>query len=761
MGAGVRRYWRLISCAVLVMAAVGVAVLLWPMDTGRYLRVRSSGEMLDRDGRLLHAFLTEDEQWCFARDLEDISPHLVRATIAAEDQRFRRHVGVDPFAVARAAWQNLRHGRVLSGASTLTMQVVKQVDRPGRSLSGKAYQAIQAVRLDARLSKDEILWAYLNTAPYGLNLVGCEAASRRYFGKPASELTVGESALLAGLPKAPTALMPLNYPEKARNRRDYVLGRMLDEGHVDAQVYRKTVDSAIGAEWHAFPRLSPHLAMTLRPGTRNQVRLTTTLDHAIQENAEAFLKNWLLTFDGEITNGAVLVADVADASVLARVGSADFFHTPGGGQVDTSRAARSPGSALKPFTYALAMERNTLYACEMLQDGSLDYGLYSPENYDGKRRGLVSASYALKRSLNVPAVTVLDRVGQNGVFALLLQAGLTTLNRPAAHYGLGLTLGSCEVRLDQLVAAYCALANLGEYRALKTLAGDTQDEGATMHLLSKGTAIQLFDMLEHPLPDEFGQGVVRAVGVMPRVCWKTGTSTGHRDAWCFVFNRHYVVGVWMGNNDSTPSKHLVGARAALPLAARLFRSLPAKGGPAWPAAGDDLRHVNVCAATGLPASSWCPYTREVLLPREQYLHRRCAVHYPVKAGSAWSVAERWPGTTRDWDLAKIPRQVLAAGPAQPRHENLRILTPPDRAEFVLTGEPDGDRLRLAASTERGVPLHWYLDNRYLGESATERPLYLDLEPGDHKLTCMNPAGALDSVAFAVSLPAGRLEFKRD
>jgi membrane carboxypeptidase/penicillin-binding protein PbpC len=201
------------------------------------------------------------------------------------------------------------------------------------------------------------------------------------------------------------------------------------------------------------------------------------------------------------------------------------------------------------------------------------------------------------------------------------------------------------------------------------------------------------------------------------------------------------------------------------LAARVFRSLPAKARPAWPAAGDELRHVTVCAVTGLPASTWCRHTRKVLLPREQYLHRRCAVHHPVKAqsesDSTWSVAERWPGTTRDWDLAKVPRQLPATGPTQPRRENLRILTPPDRAEFVLTGEPNGDRLRLAASTERAVPLHWYLDNRYLGESAAEKPLYLALEPGDHRLTCMNHDGAFDSIVFAVSLPAGRLEFRQD
>ncbi|MCP4639152.1 MAG: penicillin-binding protein 1C, partial [bacterium] len=698
--------WRRLALASAVAGGFclgGMAVLLyWPMDADRYVTLCPSGEMVDREGRLLHPVLNADEQWCFVRDLDGISPYLVQATIAAEDQRYRAHHGVDPVAVVRAAWQNLWGRRVVSGASTITMQVVKQTDQCTRSLSGKAYQAAQALRLERRIDKDRILWAYVNSAPYGLNLVGCEAAARRYFGKPARELTLPEAALLAGLPKAPTALMPLANPDKARRRRDYVLDRMRDEGFITVAQWDAAKSRQIEAQWHAFPRLSPHLAMRLGPVLGRGRQVATTLDRDLQAMAESYVSHRLKAFDGEVTNAALIVVDAADATVLARVGSADFFGTPGGGQVDACRARRSPGSALKPFTYALAMERNRLYPSEMLLDGTLDFGRYRPENYDGHLRGLVRARRALPASLNVPAVIALNRIGVAALHELLGLSGLTTLNEMPEHYGLGLTLGNCEVRLDEMVAAYCMLANLGEYRPLRELA-DTPRHAPIRHL-SSDTCFMVYTMLDQPFPSEASSDLVKASGIAPRVCWKTGTSTGHHDAWTFVFNQHYVVGVWLGNNDATASRRLVGAEAALPLASRIFRALPPRPEAAWPAAGSMARRVSVCAASGLPASQWCPHVRDELLPRRQYVHRVCAVHRPAgiaQASAGARVVEQWPGTAKGWDLAAIQAPVtLAASDGAPkptRTEALRIVTPPNEAEFVLTGESGGDRLRVRAS----------------------------------------------------------------
>lgn len=747
----------MVAVSLIMAAAAGFLVLVcWPMDISRYFVAARSGEIVDRSGELQYAFLNGDEQWCFYRRIEELGGHIVEATVAAEDGRFYAHHGVDPLAVARAAWQNLRSGRVVSGASTLTMQVVKNGEgrRYDRTVLGKAYEALQAVRLDARAKKREILEIYLNTAPYGLNLVGVEAASRRYFGKPARELTVAEAAVLAGLPKAPAALMPLDNPGSALRRRDYVLGRMLEQGYITQTEYDEALRTPLAAVWHDFPAVSAHLAMRLRDKARGR-RVAVTLDAAIQRTAERCVERALKRVRPEITNAAAIVVDVASGEMLARVGSGDFYETPGGGQVDACRAARSPGSALKPFTYALALERNVLYASEMLLDDTLDFGAYNPGNFDGTYNGLVSAGDALRYSLNVPAVLVLDRVGVPALEELLRSAGIGTLKRPEVH-GLGLTLGNCEVRLEDLTGAYTALANLGVWRPLKTLAG--QRGGTSRRVLSRGTCLSIFEALEQPLPGEWASNVVQPGGVAPRVCFKTGTSTGYHDAWAFVFNAQYVVGVWMGNNDGRGSRRLVGAEAALPLAGAIFRGLPVANRPSWPAPGDDLRRATVCATSGLPAGPWCERTKRVRMPAGQYLNRVCDVCRPGQGGV---VGEWWPGSARGWDLARVGEGVRVGGEAgDSRHPGLRIQAPVNDAEYVLTGEQRGDRIRLSASIDAESELYWYINGRYFGCSSPEKPLQLVLSAGEHTLACMAPDGSLDRVEFRVSEPRGGLSFNR-
>lgn len=758
----VLRRKRAVRCLAFALAACVVggglltAAILRPIDAERYLKVNGSSQLVDRAGAPLYVFLNDAEQWCFPVPLDKINPNLVKATIAAEDQRFYSHAGVDVLAVIRAAWQNVTNVEVTSGASTLTMQVVKQQARRTRSLAGKVSQAIDAIRLERHAGKSEILAAYLNLAPYGLNLVGCEAASRRYFGKSSRELTLAESALLAGLPKAPTALMPLAHPERAVARRNHVLRRMAEEGYITQVALDRALKAPLGVKRHAFPSLAPHLAMRMRGAIPSGGTLKTTLDARVQQDAERIVAHSIRNVRKDIGNAAVIVVDVAEGSIVARVGSADFFDTPGGGQVDACRAPRSPGSALKPFTYALGMELGCLYASETLLDYTLDYGRFNPVNFDETYRGLVSASDALKQSLNIPAVTVAERVGIDKLLALLRKSGVSTLTKPADHYGLGLTLGNCEVRLEDLAAAYVMLARLGEYRPLRVVAKTPPAPG--VRLLSAGTCARLFDMLEQPLPNEMGGGVVQAAGVRPPLCWKTGTSSGHRDAWAFVFNRHYLVGVWMGNNNGRGSKRLFGAWSALPLAGKLFRSLEPKTGPAWPDTTVTMRTASVCALTGLPPSEFCPQTRQETFPVNQFLNRTCDVHYPAPGDignlGRTRVVTRWPGSAKGWDLARVAARAAdnPNGAVLERASNLRILAPSNEAEYVLTGEAQGDRIKVSTSMDAVTPVHWYMNDRFLGTSEPSKPLYLDLAAGRHKLTCMTDTGATDSVTFRVVTP---------
>lgn len=757
-----RRFLRALAAlaaVVALLAALSLAAGEWllrrPFDTAPYLRVRASGEMVDRNGRLLYAFLNPDEQWCFERGLDDFSPWLIQATVAAEDQRYYAHHGVDLWAIGRAATQNLFGGRVVSGASTITMQVVKLTQGDTRSVAGKLRQAWNALRLERNASKQAILRSYLNNAPYGMNLIGAEAAARRYFGAPASELTLAEAALLAALPKAPGGCMPLAHPRRARARRDYVLGRMLAEGFITRDQYGRAVADPVAARWHEYPQLAPHLAMRLRDAIKTEGCVRVTLDGVVQARIEDMLSRALNRFEGDVTNAAAVVVDAASATLLARVGSADFFHTPGGGQVDLCAAARSPGSALKPFLYALAIDRDVLYPPEMLLDDTMDFGSYNPGNFDGEYRGLISATEALRLSLNVPALIVQHRVGAAPFQRFLCGLGLNTLTKAPEQYGLGLTLGNCEVRLEELAGAYAALANLGEYRPISYPAG-AAPRTAT-RVLSRGAALALYTMLEQPFPVEPREGLVRARGAQPRVCWKTGTSTGYHDAWAFAFNRQYVVGVWVGNNTGKSSRRLVGAQAALPIAARVFRVLPALNTPAWPALDADVRRVVICAVTGLPAGEHCPNTREGLVARKQYLHRRCDVHRP---GADGGTAARWPGSSIGWDLARVRTPDAAQAHAGTR-QNLQILSPTDRGKYVLTGEARGDLVRLSASTGGEEPLHWYVDGRYLGESSgTATPMNWKLEPGTHVVACMNNDGETDEVRFEVVPPRPFLDLKK-
>lgn len=732
-----------------LIAATWVAIVSFPIDARAYLATQASGALLDRNGQPLYQFLNAEEAWCFPQKLDGFSTKLIEATLAVEDQRFYRHHGVDPVAVLRAAWQNLRGQRVHSGASTVTMQVLRLGGGYRRTVGWKLWQAYSALRLERAADKDSILTAYLNKAPYGLNLVGAEAAAQRYFGKPARELTTPEAALLAGLPKAPTTFEPLSRPVAAKQRRDYVLARMCDEGYLSPIACAAAQAEPLGVTRHAFAQRAPHLAIAHRAEMKNGGTVRTLLDGEIQAVAEETAEKYLKRFDNEITNAAIMVVNPATAEVLARVGSAGFFSGVPGREVDICTAARSPGSALKPFTYGLAMQQGLLYPTEKLLDDTIDFGEYSPTNFDGIFNGLISARDALQMSLNVPAVAALDRVGIGPMYSFLQSAGFSTLTELPEHYGLGLTLGNCGVRLDELAAAYTMLANLGEYRPLRLF--ETDPDSVPRRLLDRGVALALYDMLEHPFPRENAKDLVGTSGVKTRVCWKTGTSTGFHDAWTVAYNRQYVVAVWVGNSDGRPSQRLIGALAALPLAAGLFRELEPKSTPAWPAAGDEMTKVDICALTGLPATAWCPRRETRTLPTCIFLNRRCDVHYPGTDGVG--IVERWPGDARDWDLANVSRPVTVSPKRQDtgytRKQELRITAPAAESRFVFTGEPGGDQVRLQTSLDGLAAVHWYLDDRFLGTSTPETPLFLSLKPGEHRLTCLAGEGTTDAVRFAV------------
>lgn len=727
--------------------------LLPPLDPARYVETTSSGQMLDRHGERLLVSLSREETWSLPRGYDGMSPFLIQATQSAEDQRFWRHPGVDPVAVFRAFGQNVTELGVASGASTLTMQLVKLGGHDSRSPLGKIGQAVGALRLEKSASKEAILAAYLNRAPYGMNLVGAEAAAWRYFGKSARTLNLPEAALLAGLPKAPSRLNPLEHAERAQARRDYVLRRMHDDGFIDTAQRDWALATPINVTWHDFPRLAPHLAVPLAKELAQGEAIALTLDATLQSRLEEELPHYLKQYDGGITNGAILVADVASGEVLARVGSASFTYTPGGGHVDACRAPRSPGSTLKPFLYGWAMAQQQLYPSEVLLDDVADYGGYNPGNFDGTFNGVVTATEALRYSLNVPAVALLGRVGVPGFLDYLRTEGLDTVTRSAENYGLGLAIGNCEVRLEELARLYLSVASLGQQNTLRWR-GETSSANAKS-AFSPEICRMLYTMLEQPFPDEVAPGITRASGGVTPVCWKTGTSTGYHDAWTFAFNQHYLVAVWLGNNSGVESRQLVGARAALPLAAKIFRSLPAKATPAWPAPEATDSSVTVCTRSGLPAAANCPETASVTLPATLWQHRRCTLHPSSQAGIV--VAAARPADATRWDLSALIAAQVPRDAEEPRA--LGITVPATGAEYVLSGVVGGDQLRLSTSLGESAVLHWYADDQYLGQSGPDTPVYWGLSLGEHRVTCVAEDGATDTVRFTVVRPEGGVKIE--
>ena len=386
------------------------------------------------------------------------------------------------------------------------------------------------------------------------------------------------------------------------------------------------------------------------------------------------------------------------------------------------------------------MVGNRMYPSEIFLDDTLDYGEYRPGNYDGEFNGLVTATDALRYSLNIPAVMVADRVGVGVFLDRLRGLGLSTLTESPEHYGLGLVLGNCEVRLDELTEAYLTIATFGERRRLRMDCGDVHGPEPE-RIWPESVAQSLYAMLEQPFPDESHAGLVAGRDSGPSVCWKTGTSTGHHDAWAMVFDTNTVVGVWLGNADGRRSDFLSGASAALPLARTIFRGLPGCETKAAPVL-TGLRVVETCAASGLPAGGYCRQRGAAWIAKHQFLNRRCAVH--ARPGKS-----HWPADARRWDLSRIEGREEAAADGDDPGRVLKMTSPVAGSVYRLSGGRDGDRIRLETSVSETAAVFWYCDDRFLGVSRPDTPMWLDLEVGEHRVSCLGPNGEMDAVEIRV------------
>ncbi|MFG1212934.1 penicillin-binding protein 1C [Xanthobacter flavus] len=558
-----RRRWRWMAGAaglglVLALSAGAVGLAIIRADAPPPPEPKVSAEVVDKEGRLLRPFALPDGRWRLAASAGDVDPRLVDMILAYEDRRFRDHMGVDALALLRAAGQAAGSLRVVSGGSTLTMQVARLTLPPrARTLNAKLAQMRRALELEARLSKDEILSLYLTLAPYGGNIEGVRAASLTYLGKEPRRLTLGEAALLVALPQSPETRRPDRYPARAKAARDRVLDRLAAQGIIAPDEVRVAKAEAVPTARRLLPQIAPHLSEEMAAERPDLARHLTTLDAPLQERLEELVRERTRTL-GRGLSAAIVVMDNESAEVRAYVAAADYFDRDRAGAVDLARAVRSPGSTLKPFIYALAFEDGIAHPETLIEDRPARFGAWRPENFDRTFQGTLSVRKALQMSLNVPAVRLLEAVGPQRLASRMQQAGGRLELPPGAAPALPMGLGGVGIRLIDLTTLYAALARGGEAHAPVFRRGDGAVAAPRKARLVDEVAAWYVGqcLLGTPAPENALGG---------RIAFKTGTSYGYRDSWAVGFDGRRTVGVWVGRPDGQAVPDLTGRAAAAPL----------------------------------------------------------------------------------------------------------------------------------------------------------------------------------------------------
>ena len=772
-----------LACATAVVAA-----LVWlrcgslPADL-LDLSGAQSIEIVDRSGELLYEARSDRDSRTTHIGADALPRTLVAATLAAEDHRFYRHPGVDPIAIVRAAVRDLRQLRVREGGSTITQQVAKlllarqrDVSQASRGVRAKLEEAVVALRLEHRLSKREILALYLNLAAYGNQLVGAERASRAYFGCGVELLTPAQAAFLASLPQRPTAFNPYRNSQSARARQLYVLDRLEALGWMPPDAIRDAREERLALKREPSVFLAPHFVERVLSGSAKafalppnepltgsekalagRTRIVTTLDAELQRDVQDIIRAQrpALARAGAY-NVAVAVLDNASGDWLAWEGSGDYDDADHGGTIDGVVTPRQPGSALKPFTYAIAFEEDATPATPLADVPSYfptaeDGVLYAPRNYDGVFRGPLLARRALAGSENVPAVALASQVGVPTLLRFLRRAGLSTMDKTAAYYGLGITLGGAEVRLDELVSAYAAFARAGRLVTPRMIReNEALGADAERLLVSSRTAFWITDVLSDPQARAFAFGRGGSLEFPFPVAVKTGTSQAYHDNWTIGYTRRVTVGVWVGNFDRAPLQNSSGVTGAAPifhavlLAAerRVAGALPAESDAATDAAPSGLVRQPVCALSGGLATPACPSRVEEWLPSER-THHSCDWHRATAGGPVVD----WPPEYRQWaESAGLAVARVADVRGTTTLSALRIASPPPGATYLIdpTLRRDFQTLTLrAVGADGGV--EWRVDGALVGSSTSSGAVAWPLARGTHVVTARDARHQADAV----------------
>ncbi|EGN2616074.1 peptidoglycan glycosyltransferase PbpC [Salmonella enterica] len=762
---GKRGRWLWLAGAPLfILLALWAADNLWPLPLNE---VHPARVVVAHDGTPLWRFADAGGIWRYPVTIEEVSPRYLEALINYEDRWFWRHPGVNPFSVARAAWQDLTAGRVISGGSTLTMQVARLLDPHPRTFGGKIRQLWRALQLEWHLSKRDILTLYLNRAPFGGTLQGIGAASWAYFGKSPARLSYADAALLAVLPQAPSRLRPDRRPARAEAARNKVLDRMAAQGVWPAETVRESREEPVWLAPRQMPQLAPLFARMMLSKSQSD-KIVTTLDAGLQRQLEDLARVWKGRLPAR-SSLAMIVVDHTDMSVRGWVGSVDLNDDSRFGHVDMVTAIRSPGSVLKPFVYGLALDDALIHPSSLLQDVPRLTGDYRPGNFDSGFHGPVSMSDALVRSLNLPAVQVLEAYGPKRFAAKLRNVGLPLYLPTGAAPNLSLILGGAGARLDEMAAAYSAFARHGKAAKLRLQPDDPLSERP---LMSPGAAWIIRRIMAdeaQPLPDN----------ALPRIvplAWKTGTSYGYRDAWAIGVNARYIIGIWTGRPDGTPVVGQIGFASAVPLLNQVNNLLLAHAGrlPEDPRPQSVSRGV-ICWPGGqsLPAgdsncrrrlATWLlddsqPPT--LLLPEQEGIN---GIRFPVwlddtglrVAADCPQAREHtfivWPRPLELWlpsterRSARLPAESTLCPPLQGRNAAPLMLSGV-REGAVIRQLPGQENITLPVFTTGGKGRRWWFLNGEPVNSANNSLSLLLNIAGRYQLVVMDESGQVAAVNF--------------
>ena len=723
----------------------------------------------DRNEELLGARIASDGQWRFPP--RNTTPEKIKeCLITFEDKHFYHHWGVNPFAIGRAFYQNVKNKRIVSGGSTLTMQTIRLARNESRTFREKLIEMIWATRLEFRASKEEILSMYISHAPFGGNVVGLDAAAWRYFGHSADDLSWAESAMLAVLPNAPAMIHLSKGRKTLLDKRNRLLKQLLEKKTIDSSTYELAISEPLPDEPHPLPQIAPYLVSRFYQ-ERNGEYSRSTINKGIQTQIEDLAERWSNEFRrSDIRNLAILVIDIPSNQVVAYCGNVHFDQKQGGNQVDVIQAPRSTGSILKPFLYYAMLQEGSLLPDMLLPDVPVNINGFTPQNFSMQFEGAVPASEALARSLNIPAVTMLQRYGVPKFHSFLQQIGLKTINRSSSHYGLSLILGGAEATLWDVTNAYAmmgrSLLQLPQ-RSCSLLLPTSRITEST-DPFQPGAVWQTFDALkEVNRPEEIDW---KSIPSMQTIAWKTGTSYGFRDAWAVGVTPRYAVGVWVGNATGEGKPGLVGAQTAGPVLFDIFNLLPSSSWFTRPAG--IFVEAEVCRKSGhlkgrfcdetdtllvLPAglrTEACPYHHLVTLSADesQRIYENCANTEPTLQKSWFTLPPVWEWYYKQHHPEYKPLPPFKAGCGEDTFQPMQFIYPPMNARIKLPKQLDGSKGFLTVELAHNNPnasVFWHLDETYQAQTQDFHKISLQPAAGKHSLTAVDGEGNTISTTFFV------------